>query len=429
MRAFLLDHATAPVIPCHRAEGLGASLTLHLAVFVLLAGAPIQPATGPAPTLAITYIAEIPADENAATAETASPAPEIEETPAEGPAPDGEIADLALALPAFDADITKIARAEDLFPFLTHPLRFLDETRAKFRETPDRLFNPLGRERRPSVRPPLVATDVELQQLVDRAWSRRERWSNFAEIAGLLTKHDPQEGGAYLLMRRYLDHNLLQPYYDTTTRDPRFWVMLGLAVDHQRLIEFVESFVRQHPSSRTSTELLFMLDEFAQASRDTLLMLLSTDPRTDLNATRDASIRAFDLAATVHQRYDYLTRERGLRDTKSLRMYFDGVRLRILKTIIDTTPDGYGATDARFLAGRILWDQNKAADAIEWWSSLQPDGRDAYTAAATAIRRELAFRDGQTSAQISRILGLEYRRWLTFSEERLREFGYEFDTF
>lgn len=429
MRAFLLDHATALAIPCHRTEGLGASLTLHVAVFALLAGGPLQPGTGPAPMLALTYVAQIPAADDAPTSQSASPDPPIAETPVEGPAPDGTIAELALSLPDFDADVTKIANAEDLFPFLTHPLLFLDDARARFRETSDRLFNPLGRERPASTNPPLVASDALLQQLVDDAWSRRERWSNFAEIAGVLTTHDPQEGSAYLLMRRYLDQNLLQPYYDTTTRDPRFWVMLGLAADHQRLIEFVQSFVRQHPSSRTTTELLFMLDEFTQASRDTLLMLLSTDPRTDLEATRDASLRAFQLAASVHQRYRDLTRDRGLTDTRSLRLYFDDVRLGILKTIIATTPDDYGVTDARFLAGRILWDQNKVAEALDWWNDLGPDGRDAYTAASTAIRRELAFRDGETSAQISRILGVEYRRWLTFSEERLRQFGYEFDTF
>jgi hypothetical protein len=429
MRAFLLDHAAAPAIPCHRTEGLGASLTLHATVLALLAATPMQPATGPAPTLAVAYIAEVPAADDAAPGEATAPVPNIEEAPAQELPADRSISDLALDLPAFDADVGKIAGAEDLFPFLANPLLFLDEARAKFRQTPDRLLNPFGPERRRSADPPLVATDAQVQEFVDRAWSRRERWSNFAEIAGLLTKHDPQEGSAYLLMRRYLDQNLLQPYYDTTTRDPRFWAMLGLAADHTRLIAFVESFVRRHPSSRTTTELLFMLDEFTQASRDTLLMLLSTDPRLHLDDTRDASIKAFELAMRVYMRYDNLANERGLRDTKSLRNYFDEVRLRILRTIIETTPDGYGATDARFQAGRILWDQNKAAEALEWWDDLEPDGRDAYTAASTAIRRELAFRDGQTSAQISRILGLEYRRWLAFSEERLRQFGYEFDTF
>lgn len=428
MRAFLLQHATPDTIPCHRAEGLGASLTLHLAVALALVNMPPSPTGGTAPTLAVTFVSESELASNAAPA-SEDAAPPIAETPATGPDAGGTITGVPLSLPDFAFDISKVGEAEDLFPFLTDPLIFLDEAREKFSPARDRLLNPFGRERKVSAYPPLEASEAERQAIVDRAWSRRDRWTNFAEIAGLLTTHDPQDGSAYLLMRQYLDDNLLQPYYDSRSRDPRFWVMLGLAADHKALIEFVGSFVRRNPSSRTTTELLFMLDEFAQASRDTLLMLLSTDPRSQLDDTRDASISAWEVAVRLHRRYDNAARDRGLRETKSIRNYFDEVRLHILKTIIETTPDGYGATDARFLAGRILWDQNKMPGALEWWRELEPDGRNAYREAAAAIAVELRFRDGGTSGTISRILGSEYRRWLTFSEQRLAQFGYEFDTF
>ena len=43
---------------------------------------------------------------------------------------------------------------------------------------------------------------------------------------------------------------------------------------HGDFIDFVRAFARQHPSSRTTTELLFLLDELAQGSRDVLLTLL-----------------------------------------------------------------------------------------------------------------------------------------------------------
>ena len=427
MRAFLLSHATSTPLPCHRAEGLGASLTLHLSLFAALASAPVDPVTRRPPTLAVTFVSQVPLAVSEPTT-TMTTAPTRSDPPAPGLA-DGTISEPALALPDFEFDVTKIAAAERLFPFLIDTLPFLDEAREKLRPKSDRLVNPFGRERRRSTLPPLAVSDLELQAIVDRAWSRRERWKNFEEIADLLSTHDPDDGSAYLLMRRYLDHNLLQPYYDSTSRDPRFWVMLGLAADHERLIGFIGSFVRRHPSSHTTTELLFMLDEFAQASRDTLLMLLSTDPRRDLDHTRDASLDVFQLATGLHGRYESLASDRGLRDTKSVRLYFDDVRLRILRTIVETTPDGYGATDARFLAGRIMWDQNRVGEAVALWNDLSPDARGMYALSASEIRRELAFRDEQTGSAISRILGAEYRRWLTFSEERLRDFGYEFDTF
>ena len=428
MRVFLLDHAAALPLPSHRAEGLGASMTLHLSVFALLVSAPGNPAGGVPSRLAVTFVAETPGTSGDTTQGEAPPRA-AEETPADGPASSGAITDFALALPDFQFDITKVGRAANLFPFLTDPLLFLDDVRAKYRTTPDKLYNPFGRERRPSTHPPLTATEEELQEIVDRAWSRRERWTNFAEIAKLLTTHDPQDGDAFVVMHQYLEQNLLQPYYDSETRDPRFWVMLGLAADHARLVEFVADFVRDHPSSRTTTELLFMLDEFAQASRDTLLMLLSTDPRTHLNDTREASTAAYEIANRVHRQYDAVARDRKLRDTRSIRRHFDDLRLRILATIVETTPDGYGATDARFLAGRILWDQNQPKAALEWWRDLGPDGRNAYSEASSAILEELEIPDERTAAEISRILGLEYRRWLTYSEQRLRQFGYAFDTF
>ncbi|MNC88795.1 hypothetical protein D3C83_46540 [compost metagenome] len=67
--------------------------------------------------------------------------------------------------------------------------------------------------------------------------------------------------------------------------------------------------------------------------------------------------------------------------------------------------------------------------ALRWWRDLQPDGRDAYRQSAAAVAREITRPGGASAAAISGILGAEYRRWLTFSEERLERFGYDFDTF
>ena len=250
----------------------------------------------------------------------------------------------------------------------------------------------------------------------------------FQEIAALLTKHDPDAGDASAVIRMYLEQNLLQPYFDTSTRDPRFWVMLDLAADHTRLIEFIGAFVTRHPSSKTTTELLFMLDEFTQASRDAMLMLLSTAPKIDLGLTRNADPNAYALALSIHEQYRRWARQRGLDHTESMRAHFDDVRLRILQTIIASTPAGYGASDARFLMGRILWDRHDRAGAFRVWRELAPDGRDSYDSAASAIARELAIGD-VPAVNIISILGSEHRRWIAFSSERLAQFGYTVDSF
>jgi hypothetical protein len=206
-------------------------------------------------------------------------------------------------------------------------------------------------------------------------------------------------------------------------------VMLGLAADHRRLIEFVGSFVRQNPSSRTTTELLFMLDEFAQASRDAMLMLLSSDPGATLQVTRRVDEDAFALADAVYRQYRDWARREGLQQTNAIRARFDDVRIGILRTIIATADAGYGIGDAKYLLGLIQWDRNDVDGALKWWRDLAPDQRDAYREVSSAIARELGRTDGSSVAAISGILGAEYRRWLTFSRARLDRFGYSFDTF
>src|SRR5262249_40776615 len=175
---------------------------------------------------------------------------------------------------------------------------------AEIRSKQGRLVNPsAARNRKPS-RPPLSIGDVRLQAIVDRSWSRRERWLSFSEIAGLVQEHDPDEGRLPDLLRAYLDQNILQPYFDGDTRDPRFWTMLGLAADHIEFIDFVRSYARLHPSSRATTDLLFLLDELAQGSRDAFLMLMDTDPRSDLRVTRLVDRDAYDLAMAIRREYD-----------------------------------------------------------------------------------------------------------------------------
>ena len=333
-------------------------------------------------------------------------------------------------LPGFQYDFAKVgARKYELFPFLTDGLPFLEAVQNRFLGADGALLSPFPRAPQPSSKPALQISDAELRRIVDGTWSRRDRWRSFASIADLVADHDPQEGRSAELVRTYLDQNLLQPYYDTATRDPRYWVMLGLAADHGRMIDFIGSFAQRHPSSRVTTELLFLLDEFAQGSRDALLMMEATDPDIDLTETLAANGDAFQLALEIQRFYAEWLRERGGDSPRDIRLRYDALRLRILTTILSTTPGGYGAADARFLIGRIFWDQNNVRDALGWWRDLRPDGRGMYARAAADITTQLETPSGATASNISAILGAEYRRWLEFSQARLRTFGYAFDTF
>lgn len=415
-------------LPCHRGEGLAASAALHVAVFTLLPVLAAAPPVDGGPAL---VIADVAPDELAAPPQDDFAAGIATDASIEEAEADQTFAGAShLQVDGLDFDIEKIRRQRGtLFPFLTTPLSFLDDVRERYHATPGRLVNPFGRERRDRGRSALALGATALQQIVDRSWSRRDRWSNFAEIASLLAAHDPDTGDAAALVRAHVDQNLLQPYFDAPDRDPRFWVTLGLAADHAPFVSFVDGFMQQHPSSRVTTELLFMLDEFAQASRDALLMLLSSDPWQALDKTRAADPTAFALAEWLYVHYRDLAQRQGLDRTEAVRARFDVVRIRILTTILDSSPEGYGSNDARFLLGRIAWDHHDPDGAYEWWSGLDgDDGRGSYADASAALQRAMAA-GGATGPAVASILGAEYRRWLTFSAARLDRFGYAFDTF
>lgn len=409
-----------------RVCGLAGSIALHIAVAALIAvlPAPVRGAAEPTPETwgtVTTFVvgpealAEKPGDQVLAD----------EGVPTTSVSSEGA----TLRIDALRIDIEKIrARRNWLFPFLTTDLLFLEREEGSAGAASGKLVNPFARVRPGGSRPPLSIGDAELQKVVDHAWSRRERWIRFSEIARLVTAHDPDEGRVPELLHRYLDQNLLQPYYDANTRDSRFWAMLDCVADHVEFIDWVRSFARQHPSSRATTELLFLLDELAQGSRDTLLMLLSTDPG-DLEYTRRADRRAYDFAVSVRRQYGEWLREHQMEAPGQIRRRYDELRLRLLSTIMETTPDSYRAADARFLAGEIFFNQNNAPDALRMWREIRPDARDSYVEAYSELLAEMRSPNGATASEINRILGAEHRRWLDFSEVRLRQFGYTFDTF
>jgi hypothetical protein len=410
-----------------RVCGLAGSVVLHVVVAALIAAlpAPVRGAAEPEPNTwgtAATFvvgpeaIAEKPGDQVLAEEGTATDSVASEEA--------------TLRIDALRIDIEKIrARRNWLFPFLTTDLLFLERGDANAGPANGKLVSPFASARQPGSRPPLAMSEADLQKVIDMAWSRRQRWTRFSEIARLVTTHDPNEGQLPDLVHRYLDENLLQPYYDANTRDARFWAMLDCVADHVEFIDWVRSFAREQPSSRTTTELLFLLDELAQGSRDTLLMVLATNAESDLAQTRRIDRRAYDFAVSVRRQYGEWLREHQMEQPGQIRRRYDDLRLRLLTTIIETTPAGYRSADARFLAGEILFNQNNAPEAVRMWRDIRPDPRDSYVEAYSELLAEMRSADGATASEINRILGAEHRRWLDFSEVRLRQFGYTFDTF
>jgi len=110
------------------------------------------------------------------------------------------------------------------------------------------------------------------------------------------------------------------------------------------------------------------------------------------------------------------------------------VRLAILQGILRSTPNAYRAGDARFLIGAIHWQQGRAADALHVWRGMTVVATDSYSAASAqlvaALRADEANHDSALlSRQVNRVLKNELGRWVDLSYDRLKQFGYRFDTY
>ena len=334
------------------------------------------------------------------------------------------------SLQGFAFDFEKIVRnATELFPFVTGSvsLEALTVPRPGGLTGLSRLLSLLQGSRS---KPPLTLGDDDLQKLIDRSWSRRERWRAFAPIAAVAAVHDADEGRLPALLREYGIQNGLQPYAEPRLRDPRLWAQLGLAADHREFIDFISQFAAEHPGSRATIELLFVVEKLARASLDALLTLVVTRPDTELQWTRLTNRRAFDAVVTIRDYYGIQLKRRDLESPRALTAYYEEVRLAILRGVLRTTPDGYRASDARFLIGEIEWKRGKREDAVRSWREMTIDPSGAYLQSSTELLDTLRAPGGRIDVRrINGILDAEQGSWLMLTLGRLRQFGYHLDTF
>jgi hypothetical protein len=411
-----------------RVSAFGTSAALHVFALIWLVGRSALAATPPP----------------AATADTNEPTVMLVESlppsalPSEtGDAPDPlgiqvDTESASVALPGFTFDFAKVAnRASVLFPFVSGSVSLQRLTAPARSQSRSRLPNPLAQPAPDEHKPPLVLDDAALQAAVDKSWSRRDRWRVFRTIAALATTHNPSEGRLPELLGAYVAQNGLQPYIDAATRDPRLWVELGLAADHTDFIDFVMRFASTNPSTKAATELMFLVEKLAQGSLDALTTLVDTDPGEELRWTRRANDDAYKAIVRIRDHYRLVLARKGLTSGHALKAHYDGVRLAVLESILLTTPDGYRAGDARFLMGAIYWRQGRVATARRVWKDIRVDPDDHYAVASTEIEAAMraAEERGVDQRRINRILEYEQGRWVSFSFDRLWEFGYRFDTF
>jgi hypothetical protein len=415
----------------------GISLVLHLLAALIVTWLPwgtrssFEPVAGSA---TVVFAPSAEAFTGGGSGDTAGDALSIPGEAAGAPLVDVPSAEVTVA--GFRFDFGKIGhRSKLLFPFLTRPLPLDLYPRPVEQGSAGPFVSPFAPASAParSRKPPLAMSDVAMQDLIDKAWARRERWADFQPMVTIATAHHPDEGRLPALLKAYTDQNLLQPYVDPSIRDPRLWTMLAVAADSVDFIAFINAYAQANAGTRAATELMFLLDEIAQGNHDGLATLLDTNVETDLSWTRQASRVAYDLMLDIQRFYRGQLALRGVASAAALRSYYDEVRLSILTQIVRTAPRGYRASDARYLIGALHWRQGRTASAVRWWREMTVDPGDTYVTAYRDILDLLATTDPSLNpvakTRVDGILASEYRRWLDASTSRLRFFGYEADEF
>ena len=162
---------------------------------------------------------------------------------------------------------------------------------------------------------------------------------------------------------------------------------------------------------------------------------LPREARTGRRAEIDADLWDFQhddqRVRRAARRYTSSLARRRLTTPESVRMYYDAVRLAILDTIVRTSPNGYRVGDARFLMGELYWRQGNAGAALSQWGAISPDPSDTYAFAYTPIVTAIRSRSNavETNSAIDRALAAERSQWRSLSYDRLKKFGYSFDSF
>lgn len=275
----------------------------------------------------------------------------------------------------------------------------------------------------------LELTNDQLQAVLDESWSRRRRWDAFKPIADAASRYHQERGELPLLLRGYVDQNSLQPFAASSWNpEAKLWALLSIAADHADFVEFISQFIARYPSSRSSTELLFLLDKVVQANLEALITLMKTDPLVELEWTTAVSPQGAKALSMIHLYHQTRLGRQGLWNIEALTTRYDAVRVAVLQHLVRTTPHRYRSNDAMFLLGEIHWRHGKFADAVGWWQKIVPDSSDTHFAAASEVLR--AITTGPVNRErIAAALDADKIRWIDVSFIRLQQFGYRFDTF
>ena len=83
-----------------------------------------------------------------------------------------------------------------------------------------------------------------------------------------------------------------------------------------------------------------------------------------------------------------------------------------------------------FLSGEIQWKQGKREDAVRSWRGMTVESGNAYALSSAQMLDAIRAPAGRIDTRrVDSILDAEQGRWMMLSLDRLRQFGYQLETF
>jgi len=336
---------------------------------------------------------------------------------------------------------------DELFPFLFDQNERTEKQEKTFELVYERTD---GIKKKNQRKTSLNIGDKDLQTLVDSAWARKDKYDKFKVLEPYFRDFDGNDGRLHELTQQYAEQNFMQPY-SLKTLSATALGFLEINSSYYEFYKFNTKYIEEHPSTKTSMEMVFFLEKMARGEHSSLEKFLRTWSVGYFDRIKKSNTEAYDLVNVLYDHYSKLLSEKGFFKTAKselfsdvtiksidfdkIREHYTGVRLAYLQRIIKESPDNYRLNDAYFLIGKIHLDKDDAETAIKTWKKMEHSNSkgDIYGEIENLILLATKNIKGKLNLnerlQIDNLLIMESRRIRELMIERLSKFGHTQYTF
>lgn len=266
--------------------------------------------------------------------------------------------------------------------------------------------------------------EPEKRQKTYDEWMEFPKEIMFERMKQMLGHFDSNHGDLAEFTRELYNQNLVRRIFrlgpDNETID-----FFEESLFKAEVFNYITGYVQNSPYSRTTAELLFVLERLYKYESHMLSSMFNAQMRP--NPKKDIRRHIVD---TVSQKYEAKMRGMGFEDGAGIMLAYKDRRLEIMDKIIENR---YRANDALFIKGRIHFSHAEVRKAYEAWQQISPAGdeffifKDTYEKIMPFVDEDVVKGKFHRIFDIKDILDNETLEYGDFLEERDRKFIWEKD--